>query len=45
MNFVDWQDGLIIMAGDLIQWISAGTLLALILLAMLLPVVRLLKSR
>lgn len=45
MNFTDWQDGLLIIAGDLIQWISAGTLLALILLAMLLPVIRLLKSR
>lgn len=45
MNFADFQEGLLVMCGDLIQWISAGTMVAFLILAMLLPVVRLLKSR
>ena len=44
MNFIDWQDGLLIMAGDLIQWISAGSAVAMLVLAMALPVVKMIKS-
>lgn len=44
MNFTDWQNGLLLMAGDIIQWISAGAAIVLLILAMLLPVVRMIKS-
>lgn len=44
MNLADWQNGLLLVAGDIIQWISAGSAVVLLILAMLLPVVRMIKS-